>query len=516
MVVGAREPGTDVLDGALADVRIYGRALETEQISAAVRGATPAEDARLLRLTGAEMAKRLGRESRRPTRYPTAADGELPTADGFRGIWYANQPSGDEYKYKYSGGLATFPQQHHPIAVYAEEANKTFFVYGGRYPDRNRLLHMISFYDHATDKVACPCVLLDKRTADAHDNPVLSIDEEGFLWVFSNAHGTARRAFIHRSEEPHSIAAFRRVKKTNFSYAQPCHLPDHGFVFLHTRYGKGRRLHVMRSEEGERGTYPRLLAAVEQGHYQISRARGNTVATAFNYHPEGTPGAGLNWRTNLYYLVSTDGGRTWRGAGGKRVDIPVTSAESSALAVDYASKDRLVYLKDLALDRRARPVILYLTSDGYASGPDNEPRRFKIARWTGDRWRVHAVTGADNNYDFGSLYLVRKDDWRILAATEPSPQPFNTGGEVGLWRSTDGGRTWEKVRAVTEGSRLNHNYPRRPHRWQPEFAALWADGHGRKLSRSRLYFTDIDGKRTRRLPTEIPEGTQRVEPVPAR
>ncbi len=36
--------------------------------------------------------------------------------DGYRGIWYSNQPSNDAYRYKYSGGFATYPQQHIPIA----------------------------------------------------------------------------------------------------------------------------------------------------------------------------------------------------------------------------------------------------------------------------------------------------------------------------------------------------------------------------------------------------------------
>ena len=84
--------------------------------------------------------------------YSAFADGELPTADGFRGIWYANQPSHDEYVYKYSGGMATYPHQQLPMAIYAPAANKTFFVYGGRYHNRNTLLHMISYYDHATGK----------------------------------------------------------------------------------------------------------------------------------------------------------------------------------------------------------------------------------------------------------------------------------------------------------------------------------------------------------------------------
>ena len=41
------------------------------------------------------------------SRTEESAHPELPLADGFRGIWYANQPSGDEYRFKYSGGLGT-------------------------------------------------------------------------------------------------------------------------------------------------------------------------------------------------------------------------------------------------------------------------------------------------------------------------------------------------------------------------------------------------------------------------
>jgi hypothetical protein len=41
-----------------------------------------------------------------------AADPGAVQDDGYRGIWYFNQPSHDEYVYKYSGGFATYPQQH--------------------------------------------------------------------------------------------------------------------------------------------------------------------------------------------------------------------------------------------------------------------------------------------------------------------------------------------------------------------------------------------------------------------
>jgi len=113
--------------------------------------------------------------------------------NGYRGIWYMNQPSNDEYVFKYSGGLGTYCAKHQPFAVYAEKVNKTFFCWGGATRENSRqLMHMVSFYDHSTGTVPRPTVLLDKQTGDAHDNPVISLDEEGTIWIFSTSHGTGR------------------------------------------------------------------------------------------------------------------------------------------------------------------------------------------------------------------------------------------------------------------------------------------------------------------------------------
>ena len=124
--------------------------------------------------------------------------GLLPRDDGYRGIWYYNQPSGDEYVYKYSGGLGTYPHCHVPISIYAPEVNRTFFVYGGAKVDvgpgnvdENELVHCISYFDHETGTVPRPAILLSKATSDAHDNPTMTIDGDGHIWVFSNAHGPA-------------------------------------------------------------------------------------------------------------------------------------------------------------------------------------------------------------------------------------------------------------------------------------------------------------------------------------
>lgn len=430
--------------------------------------------------------------------------------DGYRGIWYMNQPRADRYRYKYSGGFATYPQQHIPIAIHAPGANKTFFVYGGTTPGKAaELLHMVSYFDHATGTVPRPVMLLNKKTDDAHDNPTLALDANGHLWIFSNAHGTSRPAFIHRSVRPYDITAWERALETNFSYGQPWYLPERGFVFLHTRYKLGRGLHLQTSPDGRAWSQPQALAHIEEGHYQISWPHAPTgrLATAFDFHPDkkrrGTTEPGLNLRTNLYYLETPDGGRTWRTADGRTVPLPVTERHGPALVRDYEAEGLLVYLKDMSFDAAGRPVILFLTSRGFEPGPENGPRTLWTARWQGMKWEYFPVTTCDHNYDHASLYVEPDGMWRVLGPTDPGPQPFSTGGDVALYESRNEGRAWKRVRALTQGGARNHTYVRRPLNAHPDFYALWADGDALKPSASALYFTDRAASNVWRLPEKM-------------
>ena len=46
---------------------------------------------------------------------------------------------------------------------------------------------------------------------------------------------------------------------------------------------------------------------------------------------------------------------------------------------------------------------------------------------------------------------------------------------------------------MTQDSSMNHTYVRRVLNATPDFIALWADGHGRQPSESRVYFCDSQG-----------------------
>ena len=372
--------------------------------------------------------------------------------DGYRGIWYMNQPSHDEYIFKYSGGLATYCAKHRPFAIYRPEVDKTFFCYGGTTQgsylrhsaeelqdghsfERARdgfLLHMVSYFDHRTNQVPQPTILLDKGTADAHDNPVLAIDEAGYIWIFSTSHGRSRPSYIHRSTRPYSVQAFEwvpatyeddgeQIPLTNFSYMQPWYVPGHGFMTFFTRYNDPaiRTIFCMTSPGGMRWSTRKRLAAMDQGHYQISEVHGTKAGSAFNYHLEEK---GLNWRTNLYYVETPDFGETWQTADGQQLSLPLINPRCLALVKDYQGEGLNVYLKDIAFDPQGHPVILYVTSRGYKSGPEHAPRTWTTAHWTGGHWDINPITTSDSNYDSGSLYIENGGVWRVIGPTSPGPR----------------------------------------------------------------------------------------------
>lgn len=420
--------------------------------------------------------------------------------DGYRGIWYANEKLKSEYVYKYSGGLGTYCAKHIPMACYDPVSDKTFFCYGGTRKGENRLLEMVSFYDHKTGTVPRPVALMDKGTDDAHDNPVISLDDQGLVWVFASSHGTARPSYVFKSREPRSIEAFDRVWETHFSYPQPWFLPGRGFLFLHTRYSGGRGLHWITSRDGLTWSDPLPLAKIDQGHYQVSWRWRDKVGTAFDFHPNKL---GLNHRTNLYYLETEDMGQTWRTAEGTRVEVPLTEIRNPALVHDYQSEGKLVYVKDLNFDAEGRPILLFVTSKGFECGPENGPRVWTTAHWNGASWDIQGRIESGNNYDTGCLHVERGGDWRIIGPTQTGAQPYNPGGEIAIWTNKDEGRDWKRVRQATAGSPYNHTHARRPVNAHPDFYAFWADGDCRKPSESRLYFCNKTGRKVYRLPTHM-------------
>ena len=433
--------------------------------------------------------------------------------EGYRGIWFElNQkyPFGD----KYSGGLGTYTADHIPMAIYVPEVGKTFFVYGGTTSEKEKhLLDMIGCYDHRINRLEKPTVVYDKQVVnDPHDNPSLLIDRKGYIWVFVSGRAKLRPGFKFRSTEPYSIEHFEQITSEEMTYPQPCLLPE-GMLHLFTKYTGVRELYYESSADGVTWTDDKKLAGIRAegdrlgGHYQISNHTGNRVGTFFNRHPNGD----VDKRTDLYYVQTTDLGKTWTNVEGKILETPLTVVKNPALVHDYRSEGKNVYLMDMDFDKDGNLVCLYLTSKGLEPGPENSPRQWKITRWNGKEWLTSVVGESDHNYDMGSLYLS-DGKWLVIGPLVNGPQIWGAGGEVVMMESADQGKTWAVKMQVTFNSALNNSYMRRPVNAHDPFSYFWADGNPDRFSISHLYFGDSKGNYWR-LPYNLKGSSGRPEAV---
>jgi hypothetical protein len=421
-------------------------------------------------------------------------------ADGYKGIWFTlGQFS--EYGDKYSGGLGTYTANHIPVAIYSPEADKTFFVYGGTVSaDEKHLLIMISYFDHKSKQVPKPVIVYDKQGVnDPHDNAALSIDNKGFIWVFVSGRGTSRPGLIFKSAKPYSIENFDKILEGEMTYPQPWWVKGKGFIYMFTKYTRGRELYWKTSSDGKLWSDDQKLAGMG-GHYQVTNMTGEKLVSVFNYHPGGN----VDKRTNLYAVQSEDMGKTWSTVGGVKISLPLSEPLNKALVRDYEAEKKLVYINDLNFDIYGNPVILAVISNDFRPGPAGDPREWMIIHWKNNKWNYSKVCESTHNYDMGSLY-IEKGIWRIIGPAEPGPQKYGTGGEIAMWISKDEGVTWNKSLNLTGNSIRNHSYVRRPVNAHDDFYAFWADGDADKFSESHLYFSNKKGDKVWELPYYMKE-----------
>ncbi|MCP4642084.1 MAG: hypothetical protein GY851_16695 [bacterium] len=423
-------------------------------------------------------------------------DSFVPETGTFDGVWYGcgTENTIADRQYVYAGGKATYSAWHQPMAVYAPAVNRTFFAFGDA---RNR--PCISVYDHATGRFAPPRILGENDDMNAHRNPTIHIDEEGYVYAFYGYVGGGQHIHLLRSVKPYDIEAWTRrtdMTEGGGSYAQPWRL-EPGSIFVSYRQAEGWGFRTTRDggmtweppvqvvrferEQSYSTAYGIMAAGPEpyprRIHFVWSKLGGGTPEEVATKHLWAR-------RYNLYHARSDDGGGTWRRTDGSVCELPITEATADR---QYDSGTNGIWIKDVKVDPDGAPVVLFLEADAatYTSV-------WRFGRCREGAWTFADVTTTDHMYDGGALAILGTDDYRVYGPTKPV-QPHMDGGEIEEWQSVDQGRTWRRVKVVTSNSRFSHNHVKvalNHEQSDGAFRAFWSYADGRtppEDKRVRMY-----------------------------
>jgi hypothetical protein len=414
---------------------------------------------------------------------------------------------------KYSGNLATYTAKHSPSAV--RHGLFTYFTYSGEVPldgfesgnskigttsaigckfEATALFKdsegkapalgiFVSRYNHVTGRVAKPVLVHMKCTNDTHDNAVINLDADGYIYLLVSGRGTIRGNFIFRSATVDSLDGFIDVTPAMDNYLdyfndiagaagigrpfvgdayrginypkmfwvdEPISQSGGHFRLIYTIYCGANepttcagtrqlytaRVHVEDDKASLQGIKP--LAAYK-GHYAVANGRGRDIVIAFNVHPDNV----IDNRTNLYYMHSVDGGETWWNANNEELTLPLVSpTDLDGVAVreyyepDYAGPvNQRIYVKDVNFvgeGLNKMPTILYVGSLSADHFPSKDADHYLAkARWTGNSWIQARLTNAvDHNYSSGMLFLAG-DNYRVFYPhTDESKNNALAGGAV--------------------------------------------------------------------------------------
>ncbi|MCQ2397495.1 MAG: hypothetical protein MJ106_07355, partial [Lentisphaeria bacterium] len=101
-----------------------------------------------------------------------------------------------------AGGMGTDCMGDVAFGGYRKDVDRTYVCFGGTDDANSTLYHCVSYFDHRTKRVARPTVVYDKKSVDAHDNAVINMDAEGYIYLFAASHGKWRPSCVARSVRP--------------------------------------------------------------------------------------------------------------------------------------------------------------------------------------------------------------------------------------------------------------------------------------------------------------------------
>jgi len=347
----------------------------------------------------------------------------------------------------------TYPTAFHYNGLH----DRTYFVYLS-----DTFEHRILYYDHDSQSWSSSVKVADCVENDLHENPAITIDNGGYIYVFYNAHGNMR---MKKSTNPEDITSWGSAIDPTDGYGTypKCFVDSSNTIYLlHMHHGSDSPnvLAFTKSTDGG-NTWANETIVVNLGSdycyaFKAIIDSSDTIHLAFSIYDSSESS-----RRDVFYMQSTDGGDTWQKADGTSISIPAGEGD-----VDKAY-DSVGFCQgfDLVIDSNNYPIMAY-----------SDDKVYGIVRWNGSTWESHSLgVSTDDVFNNIRLQVISDTTYRAWLFTDASIS--GRGGELKVYETTDNGANWTKIKDVTTDSPLLHRNITIPEDYNSEIEAIWNYGN---------------------------------------
>ncbi len=350
----------------------------------------------------------------------------------------------------------------HPCAEHYNGV--TYIAYQGPHEDP-----YVCAYHHGSGKWTGPVQaganpmgkIPDPTDADAVDNhgrPALIVDTKGHIHLVFGGHGGHYKLGRNRlgtsgkgkqthvmSKRPEDIYSWQVLDNISpfGTYSQFVKMDD-GDLYLFYRHGSHRSdwVYQKSTDDGRTFTPPvsvlKHKARAEDRNIHdawyawFGRGKGDTITASYIYHPCRIRGHTAE-RYNGYFMRMDCTDESWENVSGEALVLPVTKEVADRRTRVCDTGKMRSKRGTCRVDAKGHPHLYFRQGKG----------RIRYYRWLGDRWQEPVTVAPRARGHDGDLLVESPHVIRMVLT-----RSLDGRGEVGWWKTTDGGLTWKMDRRL--------------------------------------------------------------------
>jgi len=354
--------------------------------------------------------------------------------------------------------LAQFNSMAAPMAIYDSDTNRTYITYISKAESAG-----VFYYDHNVDTITPPYYVgIIPTAAEVHGTPSIILDTLGYVHIFYGCHTTPLKHSC--SSVPYEIDEGWDVISTPaelVTYPHPILLKD-GNIGMGLR-GEGASQNKIfdwwhSTDNGSTWAQTAILLP-DSGSGDLGRIylgswamddSGNIHWGFMFLNEESTPD---NF-SNLYYLKCLANGSTWVNTAGDTYSLPINLTQAEmAMRTDTNVVYRIDYTADVDTWHNRPYMVASIAKDNDSS---LGACWFITKHDTG--WANYEICHIDEKSDNAELFVEDSLNMEIFIPRfvehyyQKSEGEYGNagGGNIEVWRTTNGGETWQKILQLTD------------------------------------------------------------------